>query len=133
MRRSHLLLATAFAVFALAGCSKPETPAETQQDVTEAANEGAADVNAAVVERNEVAQEGAADVTAEMHDVTATANDAAKDNVEEKGVVDLAQARATYDVSVERCDAQAGAARDACRSEAQAVLDAAQARIEARN
>jgi ABC-type transporter MlaC component len=46
MNYSKLMLISVLSVMTLAACAKKETPAETQQDVAEAASEGAKDVAA---------------------------------------------------------------------------------------
>lgn len=129
-RLPYLILVATLAAGTLSGCNKAEKPAETQADVNAAAVEGADDVSSAYADRNDVAREGIADVNTAMSDAGTTANEARQDIAKADENVELTRARAAYDVSIERCEAKVGADQDACKSAAQAVLDAAQASIE---
>jgi GTP cyclohydrolase III len=60
-------------------------------------------------------------------DAATAAADARVDVVKEDTNVTLEQAKAAYKVDVEQCEAKTGMAREACKSAAQATLDAAQA------
>jgi hypothetical protein len=129
LRLPCMILVATLAAGALSGCNKTEKPAETQADVNAAASEGAEDVSAAYADRNDVAREGISDVDSAMSDAGTTAHEASQDIAKADENIEATRARAEYDVSIERCDAKTGADRDACKSAAQAVLDAAQARI----
>lgn len=96
------------AALALMGCDKPESPAETRSDMTEAAQEGAEDV----AEAREDAMEARGD---NLENIAEAQEDVA-----------LAKAKADYKVAVEGCEAQTGDARDLCKDAAQNTLDAAQ-------
>ena len=133
MRNALMIMLATVVVLGVAGCNKPETATETQQDVTQAAREGAEEVNEARAVRNEVAREGAADVAAERSDVVEAATDANQDVAKEQITVEREAAKAAYDVSIEKCEALKGNAMDACKSTAKATLDTAEARLDARS
>ncbi len=132
MRNAVVMMIATVVLLSMSGCNKPETPAQTQEDVTQAAREGAQDVTEARADRSEVAREGAADVAAEQQDVVETASDARQDVGEEQVNVEREAAKAAYAVSIERCEAKKGDAMDACKSTAKAVLETAEARLDVR-
>lgn len=92
-----ILTMLAAGLLTLSACGNRETPVETQQDVAEAQ------------------REGTEEVTEERADVADAAGDVA-----------MAQAKADYDVAVQRCEAMQGDMQESCKREAQAALDAAQ-------
>ncbi len=92
----RLLLISGVAAALLAGCNKPESPAEVQQDMGEAQREGAADV----AEARSDAQESTQDIA-------------------------MAQAEAAHKVETERCEGLPGDAQKACKEAADATLEMA--------
>jgi hypothetical protein len=103
----------AIAMFALMGCDQRETPAETRSDMAEAAQEGSEDIADAQRDVNEARTENREEIADAQADV------------------DLAKAEADYKVAIEGCEASTGDARDRCKEQAKATLDAAQARADA--
>lgn len=92
-----MLTMLAAGLLSLGACGNRETPADTQQDVAEASREGAEDVAEAQGDAVEAGQD-----------------------------VAMAQAKADYDVAIQRCEAMQGDMQESCKREAQAALDAAQ-------
>lgn len=125
MSNSSLFVVAVFGVLALAACGKKETSAETQQDVSAAVTAGESKVSDAVRDANEVASEGRVDVAE-------ASQKAMSNNETENADVALTKAKAAYRVSIEQCESQTGNVRDACKSTAKAVLDAAQAVVDSR-
>jgi hypothetical protein len=114
MNFPKLMLISVLSVMMLAACAKKETPAETQKDVAEAT------------------ADGAQSVASERRDAAAVATDAQASVVDANANVDLERAKADYKIAIEKCDADTGMTKDACKSAARAALDAAQAQIDAR-
>lgn len=85
---------------ALAGCSKKETPAEVNADVSQAQTEKAEDVNAAMADRSEVAAD--------------TAKDAASTDPDDRGGAMKDRAEANYDVAMAKIDGDLKIAKQAC-------------------
>jgi hypothetical protein len=98
---------------------------ETQHDLAAPANAGAEKVA-------EAQQDAAAVATEGSKDIAEASKTAMSNNAVQNADVALTKAKADYKVSIELCEAQTGSARDACKSAAKAVLDAAQARVDAR-
>jgi hypothetical protein len=113
MNKSRFVAAAAFTLLFLGACERRETLAETNKDVTSAQIEGQENVAEKQGEVAKVSQQAGRDIT-----------DA---NLE----VAVAQATSDYRVAVEKCETQTGSVRAACKSAAQAVLDAAQVRVDA--
>ncbi|HSW14132.1 MAG TPA: hypothetical protein VLI06_14900 [Solimonas sp.] len=116
---------------AVAGCKKPESASETQQDmaaaeaegqqkVDEARAEAAQDINAARQEETQTTIESAGN----SNPADAAANnmgahtDTMKTEAEGRYKVESAEIEAAYKVEKERCDASTGSARDTCLNQA---------------
>ncbi len=111
MNISRLVFLGVLGALSLVACAKTETPSETRQDVAAAANKGAENVAKAERDAANTSQEAGTDVANANLDVA------------------LVAAKAAYKVEIERCEAQTGSARTACKTNAQATLDAAQAQV----
>jgi hypothetical protein len=118
-----VLIACSVTLLATAGCAQ-QLPANTQADVSQAAAQGARDV---ATVRNEVehrVQDAQRDLTAKEEEVRRAA--AAGDRK-----LTVAQAEATHDVAIRRCEFQTGEARTACRNQADDALSALKASVQA--
>ena len=124
------LCALAAAAFALSACSKSETPAEVQHDVTTAQAEGqrdVADARSDAKEANADADKNVADAVADhdADDVAQQAHDANETADKGKSKIMIAKAEAAHEVAVEKCDALTGASQKECKDDADATLDQA--------
>jgi len=106
-----------------AGCAR-QTPAQTQADVNRAAAEGAKDVAAARQEADSRVEDAQRELTRNEAEVTRAAA------VGDRSLT-IAQSEATHRVALRRCDFQAGDARTVCKNQADEVLSAAKASVEA--
>ncbi len=112
MKMSNVVLVMAFGALGLAACDK-KSPEQVQKDVTSAEMKG---------------QEN---VAHEQDKADKVAQDAGKNIQDANADVALVAAKADYKIAVAACEAQSGSARDVCKSNAQAALDTAQAKVDA--
>jgi nitrogen regulatory protein PII len=122
------LCALVAAAFALTACNKSETPAQVQHDVATAQADGqrdVADVRADAKEAQADADKNVADAVADndADDVADQAHDANETADKGNSRIMIAQAEATHKVTVEKCDALSGAAREECKDDADKTLE----------
>lgn len=125
-----VVCALAAAALALTACTKSETSAEVQHDVTKAQAEGqreVADARADAKEANADADKNVADAIADhdADDVAKQAHDANETADKGKSKIMIAQAEADHKVAVEKCEALKGAPQKECKDDADKTLDQA--------
>jgi hypothetical protein len=122
LRKSATCAAIAL-LLAATGCAR-ETAAKTEADVTKAEAAGAQDVAAV---RND-----ATDTMADAQmKVATTQEEMARKAADTNQTLAIAEAQAAHKVSIERCEAQTGDARTACKKLADVELTDATARADA--
>ncbi|MEO7774444.1 MAG: hypothetical protein ABIT36_13100 [Steroidobacteraceae bacterium] len=111
----------AFSLLTLAACNKAEDPAKTSADVAAAEQKG--EERVADAQLDAARQMGSADA------------EALRERADAAEQVTVAEAKANYDVAVEKCEALSnsgtGDARSACKKQAEADYDLVKARAAA--
>lgn len=119
----HSVALAAFAMMlGVSGCGRG-TPEQTQTDISRAESASAKSVQEA---RTDAAEK----MAGARKDVTRTQVEIAHDSAATTRDLAFAESEAAHRVSLERCEAQEGDARNICRTRADAELAAAKARAE---
>lgn len=135
--RLAIFLLIAVAGFALAGCNRPESPAEVRQDVANAQAEAQRDLADAQAD----ARKNMADAQKDVADAAAGADPAAMADASQDASqaatasefkVAVAQAAANHKVAIEKCEAFSGAVQKGCKDRADGDLDTARRQAEQR-
>jgi hypothetical protein len=124
MRTKLWMTASALSLLALAACSKAQSPAEVQHDVTSAANTAA--VN------NAQAGEKQADLTSAANkDLGEAAQKADAEIAGASADAAVTAAEGQHKVASAKCGSLSGNAQKACKDEADAALEMAKAKASA--